>query len=106
VAPEQVIADVRPDGRSDVYAAGISLYEALTGRHPFEDLLREPVSALLVAHCQRTVPPPSHWLPGSVPAVVRCGLDVVVAKACAKDPADRFASASDMRRALLDVLPA
>jgi serine/threonine-protein kinase len=105
VAPEQVIADVRPDGRSDVYAAGISLFEALTGRHPFEDLLREPVSALLVAHCQRTIPAPSHWLPGSVPAVVRCGLDVVVAKACAKDPADRFATAADMRRALLDVLP-
>jgi len=105
VAPEQVLADVRPDGRSDVYAAGISLFEALTGRHPFEELLREPVSTLLAAHCQRTVPPPSHWLPGSVPAVTRCGLDVVIAKACAKDPERRFASAADMRAALLDVLP-
>jgi serine/threonine protein kinase len=106
VAPEQVIADVRPDGRTDVYAAGISLFEALTGRHPFEDLLREPVATLLAAHCQRNVPPPSHWLPGEIPAVTRCGLDVVLAKACSKDPEDRFACAGDMRRALLDVLPA
>jgi serine/threonine protein kinase len=105
VAPEQVVADVRPDARTDVYAAGMSLFEVLTGRHPFEDLLRAPVATLLAAHCQRTVPPPSHWLPGEVPAVIRCGLDVVLAKACAKDPDDRFASAGDMRRALLDVLP-
>jgi serine/threonine-protein kinase len=105
VAPEQVLADVRPDARADVYAAGISLFEVLTGRHPFEDLLGERVATLLAAHCQRTLPPPSHWLPGEVPAVIRCGLDVVVAKACAKDPDERFASAADMRRALLDVLP-
>jgi len=105
VAPEQVIADVRPDARTDVYAAGMSLFEVLTGRHPFEDLLGGPVATLLAAHCQRTIPAPSHWLPGEVRAVIRCGLDVVLAKACAKDPDDRFASAGDMRRALLDVLP-
>jgi serine/threonine protein kinase len=105
VAPEQVLADVRPDARTDVYAAGISLFEVLTGRHPFEDLLREPVGSLLVAHCQRNVPPPSQWLPYELPVVTRCGLDVVVAKACAKDPSERFASAADMRHALLDVLP-
>ena len=105
VAPEQVIADVRPDARTDVYAAGVSLFEVLTGRHPFHELLREPVASLLAAHCQRSLPPPSHWLPGELPAVVRCGLDVVLAKACAKDPDDRFACAADMRRALLEVLP-
>jgi hypothetical protein len=35
---------------------------------------------------------------------VRCGLDVIVARACDKDPTRRFASASDMRAALLHVL--
>jgi serine/threonine protein kinase len=105
VAPEQVVADTRPDARTDVYAAGISLFEVLTGRHPFEDLLRAPVTTLLAAHCQRSLPPPSQWLPRELPVVTRCGLDVVLGKACAKDPGDRFASAADMRRALLDVLP-
>jgi serine/threonine protein kinase len=106
VAPEQALGGTHPDARTDVYGVGISLFEVLTGRHPFEDLLDGPFSKLIAAHCQRTPPPPSQWLPAELPAVTRCGLDVVFAKACAKDPADRFASAADMRRALLDVLPA
>lgn len=77
----------------------------LTGRHPFEELLGEPARVLIEAQCERPLPAPSQWLPPELPAAVRCGLDVVVAKACAKDPAERFASASDMRRALLDALP-
>lgn len=105
VAPEQALGDTRPDARTDVYAAGISLFEVVTGRHPFEDLLSEPTSTLIAAHCERTPPWPSHLLPRELPAAVRCGLDVVISKACAKDPEDRFESAADMRRALLDVLP-
>ncbi len=105
VAPEQALGTSHPDARTDVYAAGISLFEVVTGRHPFEDLLREPSSTLIAAHCQRTPPWPSQWLPRELPAAVRCGLDVVFAKACAKEPDDRFESAADMRRALLDVLP-
>ncbi|MCA9709517.1 MAG: serine/threonine protein kinase [Myxococcales bacterium] len=104
VAPEQALGTARPDARTDVYAAGISLFEVITGRHPFEDLLAEPTSTLIAAHCGRTPPWPSQLLPRELPAAVRCGLDVVFAKACAKDPDDRFASAADMRHALLDVL--
>jgi len=105
VAPEQALGGSAPDARTDVYAAGISLFEVVTGRHPFEDLLRSPSSTLIAAHCTRTPPLPSEQLPRELPAAVRCGLDVVFSKACAKDPDDRFASAADMRRALLDVLP-
>lgn len=105
VAPEQALGGTRPDARTDVYAAGISLFEVLTGRHPFEDLLDQPVAKLISAHCHRTPPPPSQWLPPELSAATRCALDVVFAKACAKDPAKRFASAADMRRALLDALP-
>lgn len=104
VAPEQALGTARPDARTDVYAAGISLFEVLTGRHPFEELLREPVDTLIAAQCERTPPAPSQWLPKELPAAVRYGLDVVIAKAVAKDPEDRFASAGDMRRALLDAL--
>lgn len=105
VAPEQAIGGVTPDARTDVYAAGMSLFEVLTGRHPFEDLLGESSEALIAAHCHRELPQPGHLLPRELSVAVRCGLDVVVAKACAKDPSERFASAADMRRALLDVLP-
>jgi len=104
VAPEQALGTSAPDARTDVYAAGISLFEVLTGRHPFEDLLDKPSTELIAAHCERLPPWPSQLLPPEMPATLRCGLDVVFAKACAKDPDERFASAADMRRALLDVL--
>ncbi|MCX4240872.1 serine/threonine-protein kinase [Paraliomyxa miuraensis] len=105
VAPEQALGTVRPDARTDVYAAGISLFEVLTGRHPFEELLGQPAKVLIEAQVGRPIPAPSQWLPLELSAGVRCGLDVVVAKACAKDPKQRFESANDMRRALLDALP-
>nr|MCH9686914.1 serine/threonine protein kinase [Deltaproteobacteria bacterium] len=105
VAPEQALGGTRPDARTDVYAAGISLFEVATGRHPFADLLDGPTSDLIAAHAQRIPPLPSAFLPPQLPATIRCGLDVVFGKACAKDPEERFASAADMRRALLDVLP-
>ncbi len=105
VAPEQALGGTRPDARTDVYAAGISLFEVVTGRHPFAELLDGPVCDLIAAHAQRTPPWPSTFLPHQLPAAIRCGLDVVFGKACAKDPEERFASAADMRRALLDVLP-
>ena len=105
MAPEQALGTVRPDACTDVYAAGISLFEVLTGRHPFEELLGERPATLIAAHCEQTPPPPSQWLPPELPTAVRCGLDVVFAKAVAKDPQERFASAGDMRRALLDALP-
>ncbi|MEX1361487.1 MAG: serine/threonine-protein kinase [Nannocystaceae bacterium] len=105
VAPEQALGGIAPDARTDVYAAGMSLFEVVTGRHPFEELLGESSERLIAAHCQDEPAPPGRWLPRELPVTVRCGLDVVFAKACAKDPDDRFASAADMRRALLDVLP-
>ena len=105
VAPEQALGGTVPDGRTDVYAAGMSLFEVLTGRHPFQEILGEPTNTLIEAHCERTPPLPSRFLPRELPVALRCGLDVVFAKACAKDPEERFASAADMRRALLDVLP-
>ena len=105
VAPEQAVGGVVPDARTDVYAAGMSLFEVVTGRHPFHELLDGPTDALINAHCHQAPPLPGRFLPQELPVTIRCGLDVVFAKACAKDPSERFASAADMRRALLDVLP-
>jgi serine/threonine-protein kinase len=100
IAPEQSQPGCALDGRVDVYAAGISLFEALTGRHPFADLLTAEPEALIFAHRSREVPPPSRFLPPDVPAPLRYAMDVVVKKACAKHPDVRFGSAVAMREAL------
>jgi serine/threonine-protein kinase len=82
----------------------MALYEALTNRHPFNDLLDGPFQSLLAAQRDRVPAPPSTYLPESYPATLVCGLDVVIAKATAKDPDDRFESARAMQQTLADVL--
>jgi serine/threonine protein kinase len=104
IAPEQALAHRPLDGRTDVYAAGLTLFETMTGRHPFEDLLFSPSRELIAAQCERPLPCAVDALPDALPKAVRCGLDVVLTRACAKDPERRFDSAADMRTALLDVL--
>jgi serine/threonine-protein kinase len=106
IAPEQTQHGREVDGRADVYAAGMSLYEALTNRHPFAELLDRgaSLSVLLEAQRERVPAPPSNFLPNELPTTLVCGLDVVVGKAISKDPAARFESARAMQEALLEVL--
>jgi serine/threonine-protein kinase len=104
VAPEQAMGDACLDHRADLYATGISLFEALTGRHPFDPAQSASAETLVAAHCDETVPTISNSLPESWAVETRRALDVVVGKACAKDPRDRFESASSMRAALRVVL--
>ena len=82
----------------------MALYEALTNRHPFADLLAGPFERLIAASRERSPAPPSTYLPDHYPATLVCGLDVVVAKAIAKDPDARFESARAMQQTLADVL--
>ncbi len=104
MAPEQSRLNGEIDGRADIYAAGISLYEIVTGRHPFEDLVGSAgAKQLVTAHRERDPGQLSAHLPSSTPVELACGLDVVFTKACAKDPRDRFESAADMAAALRDV---
>ncbi|PRP98606.1 serine/threonine-protein kinase [Enhygromyxa salina] len=104
IAPEQTQHGRQVDGRADVYATGMALYEALTNRHPFSDLMGGPFQALLAAQRDRVPAPPSTYLPESYPATLVCGLDVVIQKATAKDPDKRFESARAMQETLADVL--
>jgi eukaryotic-like serine/threonine-protein kinase len=77
---------------SDIYSVGVMLYEALTGRVPFD--ADSPVTVALKQVSERPRPPSELN-----PAVSRA-LDGVVLRALAKDPANRFASAEDFLQAL------
>src|SRR6476661_6900197 len=77
---------------SDIYSVGVMLYEALTGRVPFD--ADSPVTVALKQVSERPRPPSELN-----PAVSRA-LDGVVLRALAKDPVNRFASAEEFLQAL------
>ncbi|HEX4688981.1 MAG TPA: Stk1 family PASTA domain-containing Ser/Thr kinase [Nocardioides sp.] len=84
LAPELVV-DGTSDARADVYAAGVVLYELLTGEKPHAG---ESPIAVAYKHVHSDVPPPSLLAPG-IPAYV----DALVARATARDRAARPADA-------------
>jgi eukaryotic-like serine/threonine-protein kinase len=96
MAPEQC-AGREVDARADLYAAGLALYELVTGRGPFDDL-RGNDDAMRYAHCAREPLPPSRV------AKVPAGVDAIVLRALAKEPRDRFQSATEMAHALRSLL--
>ncbi len=91
LAPEQV-ASGAADARSDVYAAGILLYEMLTGAPPFSG---DTPLAVAYQHVNSEVPPPSARTPGIPPAV-----DDLVALATRRDPDARPLDAGDLALAV------
>lgn len=92
LAPEQVEGGP-VDGRTDIYALGAVLYEMLCGEAPFR---AETPAALALARMHRDPTRPSLVLP-RVPA----DLDATVMRAMARTPSHRFATATDLRAALL-----
>jgi YVTN family beta-propeller protein len=97
LAPER-IQDQGGDGRSDVYALGCVLFEALTGTLPYA---RDNDVAKMYAHLSAPVPSARELAPG-VPEE----LDALAQQAMAKDRDDRFSTASELAEALADTLPA
>jgi len=91
MAPEHLRGE-SVDARADVYALGCVLYTALTGAPPFR---RPTVPATITAHLHEAPPHPSAT--PDVPAA----FDAVVARALAKDPQARYASAGDLGRAAI-----
>jgi serine/threonine-protein kinase len=92
MSPEQINGAANVDPRTDVYAAGVVLFEAVTGRTPFRG---EALFDLMRAHLEE--PPPSPRLyRGDLPQ----SYEQVILTALAKDPGHRFQSATAMAQAL------
>ena len=95
--PEQAFGKA-VDRRADLYALGIVLWEMLTMRKLFA--AQDDLSLLEMVRDPK-IDPPSRWAQEVPPA-----LDAVVLKALSKDPAHRYATAQEMRRALAEAVPA
>jgi len=94
MAPEQAAGDPNIDGRADIYSLGITAYEMLSGTAPFAALgPREMLTARLTLP-----PPPLSTIRKDVPA----GLERLIARCLAIDPADRPQTATALVEALED----
>ncbi len=92
LAPEQIRGS-QIDVRTDLYQAGLMLFETLAGHIPFDDL--DSGYAMATARLTKPMPPPSQWNP-----TVPTALDRVILRCLAIEPADRYQTAAELRAAL------
>lgn len=103
IAPEQGMGDPA-DGRSDIYALGVVLYELMTGQVPFQ---AETPIAVVMKHIHDPLLSPREFR-ADIPEAI----EQVILKALAKDPQDRYSTAGEMVKAIQaavdkgDALPA
>ena len=91
MSPEQ-LTGAELDARSDLYSAGVVLFECVTGRLPFE---AETTWALVAKHLEETAPDPR-----TLNAEVPVELSRVILKAMAKQAKDRYQTAAELHDAL------
>jgi len=91
MSPEQLLGDRPVDARSDIYSLGCVLYEMLAGKPPF------PGKDGFVKRFTERPPHITSLRRGAAP-----WLDAVVAKALSRDPADRYATATELVSALCE----
>ena len=92
MAPEQ-IEGVQLDARTDIYSLGCVLYEALAGQVPYP---RDSNLAKMYAHVSESPPSVGALAPDIAPE-----FEVIVKRAMAKDPEERYLSAGDLGEAVL-----
>jgi serine/threonine protein kinase len=95
MSPEQVLCQ-EVDGRSDLYSVGVMFYRLLTGKLPFE----ADTAIGMVQKQISDMPTPARLHRADLPAWAVA----IVDRALAKSPADRYQTAEQLRRALLDAI--
>ncbi|MCP4419859.1 MAG: protein kinase, partial [Chloroflexi bacterium] len=88
ISPEQAQGDRPVDGRSDIYALGVVLFEMLSGSRPYD---AETPLQVMMQHIMAPVPKISRRAKNLPP-----GSDAIISKALAKNPDDRFQTAASL----------
>jgi tRNA A-37 threonylcarbamoyl transferase component Bud32/tetratricopeptide (TPR) repeat protein len=88
MSPEQALGEVNLDGRADIYALGVVLYEMLAGNPPFEGTTPQAIIAQALSR--------------KVPKLVQDPLDLqpLIERALAREPQDRFQTSEELSAAL------
>ncbi len=95
MSPEQIKGE-QPDRRTDVYSLGVTLFEMVSGRPPFD---AQSAMTLMMMHINDPVPNIKSLNPDVPDALV-----AIINKALAKDPNDRYQTAAQMAAALRNAL--
>jgi serine/threonine-protein kinase len=98
MSPEQINGTQTLDARSDLYSVGVSLYELITGKHPFDG---DSQFAIMSAHLKDNPVPPIQ-----VDPTVPQALNDLILFSVGREPASRFQSADAFRNALHSVMGA
>ncbi|GJM41219.1 MAG: hypothetical protein DHS20C20_15010 [Ardenticatenaceae bacterium] len=98
MSPEQCKGD-KLDGRADLYALGVVLYELFTNRLPFEF---KTLSDAIAVHSRGEMPTPAREIRSDIPAII----DTILVRSLAKEPDDRYADGAEMADALRSAMVA
>jgi serine/threonine-protein kinase len=92
MSPEQITGDKKIDGRSDIYAMGVLVYQLLTGNMPYS---ADTSAQVMMMHVLQPVPQILLSRPD-----LPIGCDGIITRAMAKDPEDRFSTVGELAEAI------